>query len=208
MSRAYSADLRERVLAAVAAGQSARGAAARFGIGPATGIRWVRRWREAGERTARKQGHPPGSKLEAHVPYLLGQTCQCTIDHGKIHIHARLYQLRTHHTCRFAGKQAPLHVADDARTMLATHGGRQVNCSFGHVPVQFACVGTRVDHCQDTRMLLNLPRDPRSVSSQMEILGPCHGDALQVVIQRIRVADDFADIIKTTQGALKTSQSA
>ena len=72
MSRAYSADLRERVLAAVAAGQSARGAAARFGIGPATAIRWVRRWRETGERTARKQGHPPGSKLDAHAPYLLG----------------------------------------------------------------------------------------------------------------------------------------
>ena len=56
MSRAYSADLRERVLAAVAAGQSARGAAARFGIGPATASRWVRRWRETGERTARKLG--------------------------------------------------------------------------------------------------------------------------------------------------------
>ena len=72
MSRAYSADLRERVLAAVAAGQSARGAAARFGIGPATASRWVRRWRKTGERTARKPGHPPGSKLDAHAPYLLG----------------------------------------------------------------------------------------------------------------------------------------
>ena len=72
MSRAYSADLRERVLGAVAAGQSARGAAARFGIGPATASRWVRRWRETGERTARKPGHPPGSKLDAHAPYLLG----------------------------------------------------------------------------------------------------------------------------------------
>ena len=72
MSRAYSADLRERVLAAVAAGQSARGAALRFGIGPATASRWVRRWRETGERTARKPGHPPRSKLDAHAPYLLG----------------------------------------------------------------------------------------------------------------------------------------
>ena len=72
MRRAYSADLRERVLAAVAAGQAARGAAARFGIGPATASRWVRRWRETGERPARKPGHPPGSKLDAHAPYLLG----------------------------------------------------------------------------------------------------------------------------------------
>ena len=72
MSRAYSADLRERVLDAVAAGHSARGAAARFGIGSATASRWVRRWRETGERTARKPGHPPGSKLDAHTSYLLG----------------------------------------------------------------------------------------------------------------------------------------
>ena len=32
----------------------------------------MHRWRETGERTARKQGHPPGSKLDAHAPYLLG----------------------------------------------------------------------------------------------------------------------------------------
>ena len=72
MSRAYSADLQERVLDAVAAGQSARGAAARFGIGPATASRWGRRWRETGERTARPPGQPPGSKLDAHTSSLLG----------------------------------------------------------------------------------------------------------------------------------------
>lgn len=72
MSRAYSSDLRERVLDAVAAGQSARSAAVHFGIGTATAVRWVRRWRETGERTAHKQGHPVGSKLDVHAEYLLG----------------------------------------------------------------------------------------------------------------------------------------
>ena len=48
MSRAYSLDLRERVLDAVAAGQSARSAAVHFGIGTATAVRWVRRWRGRG----------------------------------------------------------------------------------------------------------------------------------------------------------------
>ena len=72
MSRAYSLDLRERVLNAVAAGQSARSAAVHFGIGTATAVRWVRRWRETGERTAHKQGHPVGSKLDVHAEYLLG----------------------------------------------------------------------------------------------------------------------------------------
>ena len=71
MSRAYSLDLRERVLDAVAAGQSARSAAVHFGIGTATAVRWVRRWRETGERTAHKQGHPVGSKLDVHAEYLL-----------------------------------------------------------------------------------------------------------------------------------------
>ena len=83
MSRAYSGDLRCRVLDVVAAGSSARRAAVRFGVGVSTAIRWVRRWRETGERTARKQGHPIRSKLDAHEAYLLGlieETVDITLD--------------------------------------------------------------------------------------------------------------------------------
>ena len=72
MGRAYSADLRGRVIDAVGAGISARSAAERFGVGVATAIRWVRRHRETGERTARPQGHPVRSKLDPHEPFLLG----------------------------------------------------------------------------------------------------------------------------------------
>jgi transposase len=71
MGRAYSADLRGRVIGAVETGMSARAAADRFGIGVATAIRWVRRWRETGERVARRQGHPGRSKLDAHEDFLL-----------------------------------------------------------------------------------------------------------------------------------------
>ena len=71
MGRAYSADLRGRVIDAVATGASARGAAARFGVGVATAVRWARRWRETGERTARRQGHPRRSKLDKHEAFLL-----------------------------------------------------------------------------------------------------------------------------------------
>ena len=83
MSGAFSADLRGRVLDAVEAGSSVRRAAARFGVGVSTAIRWTRRWRETGERTARKQGHPIRSKLDAHNAYLLGlieQTVDITLD--------------------------------------------------------------------------------------------------------------------------------
>jgi transposase len=72
MARAYSQDLRDRVLAATAEGFSARRAAERFGIGIKTAIEWVRRARETGETTARKQGQPKGSKLDEHEAFLLG----------------------------------------------------------------------------------------------------------------------------------------
>ena len=68
MTRAYSQDLRDRV---IDAGTSARAAAERFGIGVATAIVWARRARE-GERGARKQGQPRRSKLDPHRDYLLG----------------------------------------------------------------------------------------------------------------------------------------
>jgi transposase len=68
MARAYSQDLRDRV---IDAGVSARQAAERFGVGIATAVVWVRRARE-GERTARRQGQPRQSKLELHRAFLLG----------------------------------------------------------------------------------------------------------------------------------------
>lgn len=71
MSRAYGNDLRERVLNAADAGASARSAAARFGIGVATAIVWIRRARETGERTARRQGQPRGSRLDAHEAFIV-----------------------------------------------------------------------------------------------------------------------------------------
>lgn len=72
MARAYSQDLRDRVLNATADGLSARGAAARFGVGLKTAIEWVRRARETGETTARPQGQPKRSKLDKHAAFLLG----------------------------------------------------------------------------------------------------------------------------------------
>ena len=72
MARAYSQDLRDRVIDAALSGSSARQAAARFGIGLATAIVWVRRARQDGEREARKQGQPRRSKLDPHREYLPG----------------------------------------------------------------------------------------------------------------------------------------
>jgi len=61
MVRAYSIDLRERVLAAVLhEGMSARGAATRFGISESSAIKWVRRYRRTGSvAPARIGGYKP-----------------------------------------------------------------------------------------------------------------------------------------------------
>ena len=49
MGKAYSQDLRDRVIDAVELeGMSCRGAAERFGIGESSAIRWVGRYRKAG----------------------------------------------------------------------------------------------------------------------------------------------------------------
>lgn len=71
MARAYSQDLRDRVIDAALAGLPARHAAARFGVGDATAIVWVRRARQTGERAARRQGQPRRCKLDPHRDYLL-----------------------------------------------------------------------------------------------------------------------------------------
>ena len=69
MARAYSQDL---LLSATATGTSARQARL------STAIVWVRRARLNGERTARRQGQPRRSKLDAHAAFLrelVARTC-------------------------------------------------------------------------------------------------------------------------------------
>ena len=86
MARSYSQDLRERVLNEALGGGSARGTAARFGLGAATAITWVSRARDTGERTARRQGHPVGSKLDDEADdrlELIDQTPDLTLDEIK-----------------------------------------------------------------------------------------------------------------------------
>ena len=71
MARALSEDLRSRVLKASLDGMSARQAAARFGIGISTAIRWIGRAR-IGERTARPQGWRRVSTLDPHEAFIVG----------------------------------------------------------------------------------------------------------------------------------------
>ena len=56
MARAYSLDLRERVVAAVLHGLSCRAVAVRFDVSVASVVKWAQRARETGSPAARPMG--------------------------------------------------------------------------------------------------------------------------------------------------------
>ncbi len=72
MARAYSLDLRRRVVEAIDGGLSSCEAARRFAVGIATAGSWHRRWRKTGDVRPGRQGHPKRSKLDAHADFILG----------------------------------------------------------------------------------------------------------------------------------------
>ncbi|MER8670447.1 IS630 family transposase [Mesorhizobium sp. M1156] len=71
MGRAFSVDLRSRVLKASDEGMSARQAAARFGVGVSSAIRWIAR-AKIGELAPRPQGRRRASSLDAHEAFIVG----------------------------------------------------------------------------------------------------------------------------------------
>lgn len=56
MARAYSLDLRERVVAAVTAGESCRAVAATFKVSVASVVKWSQRFRATGSAASRPMG--------------------------------------------------------------------------------------------------------------------------------------------------------
>lgn len=75
MAKALSDDLRSRVLRASSEGLSARQAAARFGVGISSAIRWISR-AKIGEMVPRKQGRRQSSVLDVHADFIIGMIDQ------------------------------------------------------------------------------------------------------------------------------------
>jgi putative transposase len=77
MTRPYSMDLRERVVAAVVSeGMTRHAAAARFGIAVSSAIKWVARFRSTGSAAPSKiGGYKPKTLREEHEAWLLAR-CQ------------------------------------------------------------------------------------------------------------------------------------
>ena len=72
MARAYSQDLRDRVIDAVESeGLSRRAAARRFGVSAAAAIKWLQRFQRTGKRgSAGTGGHRP-SKIQPHRAWVV-----------------------------------------------------------------------------------------------------------------------------------------
>lgn len=74
MGKFHSLDLRERVVAMVASGQSRRAAARHFHISESAAIKLLQRRDRAGTLAPLKQGRPPGQgKLAAYGAFLIRQ---------------------------------------------------------------------------------------------------------------------------------------
>ena len=70
MPKAYSADIRMRVIARVEGGASRREAAELLDISPSAAVKWVKYFHETGSCASKPRGGST-SPLEAHAPWLL-----------------------------------------------------------------------------------------------------------------------------------------
>ena len=76
MVRPYSIDLRERVVAAVADGDTCRAVAAQFGVSVASVVKWSQRFRATGSVAPGKMGGHVRPKLEPHRAFLAERIAQ------------------------------------------------------------------------------------------------------------------------------------
>jgi transposase len=70
MAKAYSADMRARVIGRVESGASRREAAENYEVSPSTAVNWVKCFRETGRCAAKPRGGSV-SPLEEHAEFLL-----------------------------------------------------------------------------------------------------------------------------------------
>jgi transposase len=92
MSRPLSIDLRERVVAAVAGGESTRAVAARFGVAVSSVVKWSQRYRATGSVAPGKMGGHRKRVLEPYRAFImerLGQMPHLTLHGLKAELAAR-----------------------------------------------------------------------------------------------------------------------
>ena len=139
MARAYSSDLRVRVIRAVEGGFSARGAGRRLGIGESTATAWVGRWRRTGSAEAKSQKGRSRSPLKAHTAWLLaliGERADLTLEEIRELLGERgvgvgvssIWRFFDRHGISFKKNRARRGAAARRRGPRSTRGQQVVTC--------------------------------------------------------------------------------
>jgi len=92
MTRPYSNDLRERVVAAFVGGESCRSVASRFGVAVSSVVKWSQRYRTTGSVAPGKMGGHRRRVLEPHRAFIaerIKQTPHLTLHRLKDELAAR-----------------------------------------------------------------------------------------------------------------------
>jgi transposase len=92
MTAPLSNDLRERVVAAIEAGESSRSVAARFGIAASSAVKWSQRFRSSGSVAPAKMGGHRKRVLEPHRAFIaerINQTPHLSLHRLKDELAAR-----------------------------------------------------------------------------------------------------------------------
>ncbi len=91
MPRAYSDDLRIRIVQAAQQGATCRVVAARFGVSVSTVVRVLARWRSTGGCSPGRMGGSKRHALEGHgalVEKLMAETCDITLEELRLALDA------------------------------------------------------------------------------------------------------------------------
>ncbi len=98
MAKVFSQDLRERLIGAVEAGQSASAAGRIFGVSRSIAIKWAQHWRRTGQVPQAKSRAHYRWRLDAHEAWLLSLVAE-EPDLTLAEIRDRLADARDSKTC-------------------------------------------------------------------------------------------------------------
>ena len=103
MPKAYSGDLRERVIEAVEAGESCREAGERFEISASSSVRWLQRWHESGSAEPKPRGGSvsPLEKFAGQVLALMAEQPDLTLEEAVAELRRRRIQTSRSSLWRF-----------------------------------------------------------------------------------------------------------